>query len=182
MVVPSKSPWASPVVLVRKKDGSVCWCVDYRRVNELSVKDAYPLPRIDMCLDCLAESKLFSTPAKWLLAAQNGRAWPGEDSFHNKVWAVWIHRHAVWVGFRPQHLPKGNGAHFPRGPVADSGYIFGWLDHLQSHGLHWAFPTSGRGSDEVTWGWIETEAIKMWAPPAWSVVSGPHSWIKWGAN
>ena len=61
VVVPSKSPWASAVVLVRKKDQSVRWCVDYRRVNECSVKDAYPLPRTDMCLDCLSGAKLFST-------------------------------------------------------------------------------------------------------------------------
>ena len=38
----SKSSWASPVVLVRKKDQSVRWCIDYRKMNELTVKDAYP--------------------------------------------------------------------------------------------------------------------------------------------
>ena len=61
VVIPSKSPWASPVVLVWKNDGSVQWHIDYRRVNELHVKDAYPLPKSDMCLACLAEAKLFST-------------------------------------------------------------------------------------------------------------------------
>ena len=60
IVVPSKSCWASPVVLVRKKDQTVRWCVDYRRLNERTVKDAYPLPRIDMCLDCLGGARWFS--------------------------------------------------------------------------------------------------------------------------
>ena len=61
VIRPSTSPWASPVVLVRKRDGTVRWCVDFRQVNDVTVKEVYPLPRIDVCLDSLAEAKVFST-------------------------------------------------------------------------------------------------------------------------
>ena len=57
----SVSPWASPIVLVSKKDGGVRPCVDYRKVNELVKPDGFPLPRIQDCLDAVAGSKLFST-------------------------------------------------------------------------------------------------------------------------
>ena len=58
VVQPSKSPWASPIVLVQKRDGSWRFCVDYRKLNAVTRKDAYPLPRID---DTLAGSQWFTT-------------------------------------------------------------------------------------------------------------------------
>ena len=45
VVEPSTSPWASPIVLVRKKDGSTRFCIDYRKLNDVMRKDAYPLPQ-----------------------------------------------------------------------------------------------------------------------------------------
>jgi hypothetical protein len=61
VIEPSNSPWSSPIVLVTKKDGSTRFCVDYRKLNEVTVKDAYPIPRVDDCLDALAGAKWFST-------------------------------------------------------------------------------------------------------------------------
>ena len=60
-IEPSDSPWASPVVLVTKKDGSTRFCVDYRRLNSLTIKDEHPLPRIDDSLRLLGNQQWLST-------------------------------------------------------------------------------------------------------------------------
>lgn len=57
----SSSPYASPIVLVRKKNGQLRLCIDYRLLNAKTVKDAFPLPRIEETLECLSGAKLFSS-------------------------------------------------------------------------------------------------------------------------
>ena len=57
---PSVSPWGAPVLFIKKKDGSMRMCIDYREINRLTIKNKYPLPRIEDLLDQLKGAKVFS--------------------------------------------------------------------------------------------------------------------------
>jgi Reverse transcriptase (RNA-dependent DNA polymerase) len=61
VIEPATSERASPVVLVPKPDGSMRFCIDYRRLNTVTVRDSYPLPRMDECIDSLGDARVFST-------------------------------------------------------------------------------------------------------------------------
>lgn len=61
VIEPSQAEWASPVVLVPKPDGSTRFCIDYRRLNSLTKRDSYPLPRMDEFIDSLGDANFFTT-------------------------------------------------------------------------------------------------------------------------
>lgn len=61
VIEPSDAEWSFPVVVVPKPGGHFRFCVDYRRLNERTVKDVYPIPRMDDCLDSLGDATVFST-------------------------------------------------------------------------------------------------------------------------
>ena len=59
-IKPSSSPWASPILLVKKKDGTMRMCVDYRALNAVTIKNKYPLPRVDELFDQLLGASYFT--------------------------------------------------------------------------------------------------------------------------
>ena len=61
MIRPSKSPYASPIVLVRKMNGKMRMCIDYRTLNGKTIKDPYALPRMEKVFDCLSGTQYFTT-------------------------------------------------------------------------------------------------------------------------
>ncbi|KAJ8651314.1 hypothetical protein O0I10_013196 [Lichtheimia ornata] len=61
LIEPSTSPWGAPILFVRKKDGSMRMCIDYRALNKATIRNTSPLPRIDECLDRLHGAKFFSS-------------------------------------------------------------------------------------------------------------------------
>ena len=61
MIEPIQSERASPVLLVPKKEGTLRFCVDFRRLNALTIPDTYPVPRMEDCIDSLGEARLFTT-------------------------------------------------------------------------------------------------------------------------
>ncbi|KAJ0844934.1 putative nucleotidyltransferase, Ribonuclease H [Helianthus annuus] len=59
-IQPSSSPWGAPILFVKKKDGSMRMCIDYRELNKVTIKNRYPLPRIDDLFDQLQGARFFS--------------------------------------------------------------------------------------------------------------------------
>lgn len=56
----AESPWVVPVMLMPKPDGCLRFCVDYRRLNAVIIRDTYPIPRMDECIDCLGDARVFT--------------------------------------------------------------------------------------------------------------------------
>jgi Reverse transcriptase (RNA-dependent DNA polymerase) len=61
VIEPASSEWESPVVLVPKPDGALRFCVDYRKLNAVTTRDTYPLPRMDEYIDSLGDAQIFTT-------------------------------------------------------------------------------------------------------------------------
>jgi predicted aspartyl protease len=106
----SKSPWSSPVRLVRKKDGSLRVTTNYRKLNNVTVKDSYPIPRIDEMINQLAKAKVYTT----LDLASGYYQVPIEpDSAQYTAFACefgffTIYRHANGINKRNRNISKTN--------------------------------------------------------------------------
>jgi hypothetical protein len=59
-IQPSVSPWGAPILFVKNKDGTLRLCIDYRQLNKVTIKNKYPLPRIDVLFDQLGGASIFS--------------------------------------------------------------------------------------------------------------------------
>jgi hypothetical protein len=86
-IIPSTSPWAAPVLFVEKKDRTKRMCIDYRSLNEVTVKNKYPLPRIQDLFDQLRGASVFSKIDR-LPSTQNPTFGYTEDNIHHQVWAI----------------------------------------------------------------------------------------------
>ena len=95
---PSVSPWGAPVIFVKKKDRTMQLCIDYRKLNKMTIKNRYPFPRIDDLFDQLRGATVFSK-----IDLRSGyhqvriKEEDIQDSFQNKVWTLRICRNAIWA-------------------------------------------------------------------------------------
>jgi hypothetical protein len=90
VIEPAVSPWASNVTMVTKKDGSLRFCVDYRRLNAMTRKDSYPLPRVEDCLYSLGKAQFVST-----LDLKAGY-WQAEISEQDRDKTCFVTRKGTW--------------------------------------------------------------------------------------
>jgi len=139
IIEPSNSAWSSPIVIVRKKDGRHRFCIDFRKINVVTERDAYPLPHIGATLDELRGAKYLST-----LDLKNGY-WQAPLAESRPIIAFTVpsrtrhavQSHAFWAAFSPGYLPTTVGYHTRAGIGTKHLRIFGIIvvsanfhDHL----------------------------------------------------
>ena len=99
MIEPSNSPRSSPVCMVRKKDGAFRFCIDNRKLNDVTKKDAFPTPDVKDALDSLRGARYFATidvlSGYWQLGLTD-RA-KERSAFLYPLRAVSVYPHAVWI-------------------------------------------------------------------------------------
>ena len=146
-IEPTASEWASPVVLVPKPDGSMRFCIDYRRLNALTVRDSYPLPRMEECIDSLGDATIFSTldcnSGYWQIPVHpDDRA---KTTFTSQEGFVPFLTDAVRVTECAGNFPAVRGYHAGRFDVENMSRLSGRHYYfLQNQGR--TFVTSGCGS------------------------------------
>ena len=107
IIEPSTSSWSSPIILVEKKDESPRFCVDFRKLNNVPAKDAYPLPNAEELIDELSGSRWFSTldlaSGYWQVELdpidreKTAFTFHGKGLFYFKVMCFWTHERSGYV-------------------------------------------------------------------------------------
>ena len=108
IIEPSQSPWSSPVVLVRKKNGKRRFCIDFRRVNMVTEKDAYPLPQVEATLSKLREARFISlhrSSQRLLAGTARPRKPTGDRLYRARPRTLPVSSHAFRPALRARHIP-----------------------------------------------------------------------------
>lgn len=113
----SNSPYSSPVVLARKKNGEYRFCVDFRAINKITRKDAYPLPRVEESLQILRNNHFYITLSIFAIRIQAnpvGRKGPTQARICHAQWIIPVPRYALRFDQCSSHFSAINGQSFFR--------------------------------------------------------------------
>ena len=130
IIEPSSSERAAPVVIVRKKDASICLCVDYRRLNAVTRADAYPMPRIDELINQLGQAQYITTldltKGYWQVPVTE------QDEPKTAFTTPFGLYHALWPTRGTGHLPTNDGSD-AQGSRRFCSRLSGLPNYLQYH-------------------------------------------------